>query len=127
MEQDSEQRKLLEKAGNLALSIYSQQSARAGKGMIPPSGPKIDPQLAEASIKQAEKVVSNPTVKQVVCGVLSTASDDLREITKVAGAALIPLAISGVISLPMTPLALAAVGIVVFRLGVASFCAGSKP
>jgi len=64
--------------------------------------------------------------KRAVCVALGSGSDDLKDVTKTVGAALLPLAVTSVVTLPLVPVAFAAAGVVVFRMGVAAYCADVK-
>jgi hypothetical protein len=85
------------------------------------------PDNLDEALKKAEAELKKSPVKQAVCAAAMSGSADLKDLTKLVGAALLPLMLTGAVSLPLTPLALAAVGIVLFRMSVASYCADANP
>jgi hypothetical protein len=122
----AEQEQVLEKAGSLALRLYAKEIVSEGKAMTGDGGADDFVVKAQDAIKQAEAQLEKIPAKKAICAALGAGCDDLKELTKVAGAALLPLMLTGVITLPVTPLAFAAVGISIFRMSVASYCADAN-
>jgi hypothetical protein len=100
-------------------------SSRAAAADSPSHSPEQDRQYRKSvdqAISQAESVVSRKDILARLCPALRSASDDIREVATVVSAALLPLALSGVIAIPVTPLAFAAVALVIVRASVATLC-----
>jgi len=117
-------KELIAAAAELAPKLYFWRIATNTHSMTmsqrPPAG--IEPSDVEKAEALAERQLKDSVVKKQVCGALKSVSNDLSEITKIVATALISLSTAGVITLPMTPLAFAAAGLVVFRSGVAAYC-----
>lgn len=72
----------------------------------------------------AMEVVAQRTIRRRICAALQAGTNDAFEIGKVLTPILLPLSLAGTIAIPPTPIALAAVSLIVARIGVAAFCAG---
>jgi hypothetical protein len=76
---------------------------------------------------EARKIVErSPAVKEQICAALRSVSDDIKDIAKLVGAAVLSLMAAGVISVVATPVAVAGFVIMVIRAGVSAFCLGYK-
>ncbi|HEX6387196.1 MAG TPA: hypothetical protein VF177_21220 [Anaerolineae bacterium] len=113
----------LERVSTLALRLYSAQALSSGHSFAENLPDNIDEQAARQAAAQAESEMEKQSVKKVVCAALKSTGDDLGEIAKVVGAALLPLVVTGAITLPVTPLAFAFAALFVYRAGVSAYCA----
>jgi hypothetical protein len=110
----------LNTAANLAQEIHTRKLILSSVAMAE-SHQKELLDLAEAE-KTAEMLLSRHELNAANCAALSTTTSDLKDVTIASGSVLLPLVYSGVVSLPLTPLAFAAVGVLIFRGGVAAYC-----
>ena len=77
---------------------------------------------AEAYAKEIIK--QQPQIRERICEALKSVNDDAKDIAKIICAALLPLSITGVITLPLTPIVCLGIGLVVWRAGTSGFCTG---
>ena len=78
-------------------------------------------EVAETEVS-VNKELENIQVRKAICAALESANNDVRDIAKLVGAALLPLSLSGVVAIPLTPLAFGVAGLIVFNAGVSAFC-----
>jgi hypothetical protein len=76
----------------------------------------------ERAKAHAQDLIKQPSVIERLCPALRYASDELGEVAKIVGAAMIPLTVGPQAVLPLTPLAFGALAVVVVRAGVRSLC-----
>lgn len=107
---------------NLASDLYAWRVAASGKSMAQPPPLGVDQDALEKVEAIARRELQQQKVKSALCAVLRSTRDDLRSVAQVVAAALLPLTLAGTISLPATPLALAAAALIVFNAGVARYC-----
>jgi hypothetical protein len=126
-----ESTKLVNKAVELAHLLHFQQSHQtvkfAADPELEPYEPIRDETGAQADtvekLKQdAESRIAAQGLRAILCPALKSSSHDLSEIAKTVAAALLPLSLAHVVSLPITPLVYAAIALVIFNAGVSSFC-----
>jgi hypothetical protein len=122
----AEQRELLEQAGALALRLNATQILSSGKGMAQLISLGLEPRAVEETQRAAKTQLQDDRVRERICEALKTSSEDLREMAKVIGAALLPLMITGVIALPATPLGIAVAALIVYRAGISAYCASTS-
>ena len=116
---------LLNQASLLAADLYAKKVYSKSSALIEFPDQEGDPDELPASFSAVEReLANNETAKKVICAALISVRNDIREVTKVVGAALLPLAISGVVAVPITPMAFAFAGLIVFNIGVSTFCSG---
>lgn len=70
--------------------------------------------------------LSDQVVRKQICAALKSGTDDVYEIGKLLTPILLPMSLSEVIPLPATPIALAAISIIIARIGIAGLCANFK-
>ena len=89
----------------------------------------LNPGLLEETERAAENQLQhNNEVRNRIREALKTSSEDLREMTKVIGAALLPLMITGAIALTRHPLGIAVAALIVYRAGISAYCSDiSRP
>jgi hypothetical protein len=90
-----------------------------------PSQLKGEEEKIEA-LQIADKEENKRRIRDIICPGLLTVADDVREVAKVVGAAMLPLTLVPGANLPVTPLVIAAISVVVFRTGVSQYCSGAK-
>lgn len=73
---------------------------------------------------EAGIIKQQPQIQMRICEALKSVNNDAKDIAKIVCAALIPLSVSGVIALPLTPIVCFGVGLVIRRAGTSGFCAG---
>jgi len=71
---------------------------------------------------EAEVILQNPTVKDLLCPALLSVSNDVFEITKTLTPILVGAIIVKTIVMPLDPLFFATIAIAVSRAGIASVC-----
>jgi len=80
----------------------------------------------EDDLKQAQEiaknVISQNKVKNVICKALKSAKEDIRDFSKIIAAALLTFALSKDILIPITPIVFATISVMVFNIGVSTFC-----
>lgn len=86
---------------------------------IPESIDKIEVDKAIVLVRSELKKTS---VKKKLCEALKSAKLDIREVSKIVGASLLPMSLSGIISLPITPLVFAVAGVLIFDAGISVYC-----
>ena len=117
---------LLDRAAGLAIRLNSAQILGSSKQMAELISLGLEPKAVEEAQQTASAQLQSAGVRARICEALKTSSDDLRELTKVVGAALLPLILTGVISIPATPLGLAVAALFVYRLGISAYCGKSS-
>ena len=80
--------------------------------------------LDKAEAEARAIVERSPEVKEQICAALRSVSDDVKDIAKLVGAAVLSLMAAGVISVVATPFAAAGFVIMVLRAGISAFCLG---
>jgi hypothetical protein len=75
-----------------------------------------------AAEKAASEIIARADIRSVLCPGLLNASNDVRDIAKASGGAILPLVLAGAIHLPLTPLAFGVFALVVIRAGLRSLC-----
>jgi hypothetical protein len=96
-------------------SSFSKTSHKRHKGIDVSEIIKI-----EKSVKK--EFEQNAQVRKAICAALGSIKNDIRDVTKVAGAALLPLSLTGIIAIPATPMAIAVAGLIIFDAGISAFC-----
>jgi hypothetical protein len=121
---DIDPKELGDTAAGLAVQLFAWKTATETKavseGKDPPAGISSDD--FEQASEVAEKELGKPEVKSKLCAALESAGKDLVEVTKIVAAVICPLSIAGAVTIPLTPLAIAAAALVVFRMGVSAYC-----
>jgi hypothetical protein len=74
------------------------------------------------AVTAVRKPSTRHTLLRYLCPALTTASNDIKDITKIVLAVLLPLAISGKIDLPVDPTVFAGMSLLITRAGIASLC-----
>ncbi|VAX12461.1 hypothetical protein MNBD_GAMMA24-331 [hydrothermal vent metagenome] len=113
----------LNQVENLAIELYAAQALSKSSSMAKPPPVGIDRDAISDAREAAEAELAKTSVRQTLCAALRSTSNNIRDVTKVVAAALLPLSQAGVIALPLTPIAFAAVAVIVFDIGVAAYCA----
>ena len=115
---------LVASAVSLAIKLYAWEINSGGSGLTEDEKTLNGIDSSEITNTEilAKKELEKPTTKKRICAALTIVGNDLSEVTKVVSSALIPLSLSGVIAIPLTPLALAVSGLIVFKSGVAAYC-----
>lgn len=122
------EKELLEQAALLAANLYAEEMLSNASSLSKTPHEGIDSQEFKNSVNSVEKELKkNAPARKAICAALGSVKNDIREVTKVVGAALLPLAITGVIAIPITPLAFAVAGVIVFDAGISAFCAEFSP
>jgi hypothetical protein len=80
------------------------------------------PAEVSKALEHSEQVLKRPDVLARLCPALRSASGDLMEVSKLAIPVLLPLALGPQAILSLTPLAFAAVVVVIARCGVKTIC-----
>jgi hypothetical protein len=114
--------RFLNQAGTLAVKIYAEEMLGHGRPLTVSTDEGNTYNVDEAT-EVAEHELQKPPAKHAICAALKSGSDDLMEFTKTIGAALLPLVLTGLITLPLVPIAFAAAALTVYRVGVAMYCA----
>lgn len=106
-------------------------------GLFVPLPPNVsDEQLAEqkrklakamaeqvySNRKKAKEVLSEPDVKRIFCTSLGTFTGDAFEIAKAMVPVLVPLSLSGVLTIPVQAWLYAWMGVSIARIGVQNIC-----
>jgi hypothetical protein len=73
---------------------------------------------------EAADLLQRPTVRQQLCRPLRSVSEDIREVAKVVGAALLPLSLTPAAVIPVSAVLFGAVAVMIVRAGISSVCAG---
>jgi hypothetical protein len=89
----------------------------ASTGSEPPKAPDF--------IKGAHEIVHQPDVRHRLCAALASGTGDMFDIGKTLVPVLIPLSLAGAIAVPVTPIVIAAIALVIARMGVGAFCKGA--
>jgi hypothetical protein len=119
------QEELLEQAALLATDLYADQMLSNSSSLLKTSRQvKETPEFKQIVLAVEKELKKNVLTKKAICAVLGSAKNDIREVTKIVGAAILPLALSGVIVIPITPFAFAVAGLFVFNAGITAFCSG---
>jgi hypothetical protein len=114
---------LLHQAVLLAANLYAEEMLSKSSSLSKTSHKGIDSHEFKQSVKSVKKELeNNAQARKAVCAALGSVKYDIREVTKVVGGVLLPLSLSGVIAIPITPLAFAVAGLIVFDAGVSAFC-----
>lgn len=114
---------LLHQAALLAADLYTEEMLSKASSL----SKNLYAGINSREYKESLKSVNNELEKSVearkaICVALGSVKNDIREVTKVVGASLLPLSLSGVIAIPLTPLAFAVAGLIVFNAGLSAFC-----
>lgn len=80
--------------------------------------------IKNISTQIASDVLKRKNVRELLCPALKSVTDDVFDISKSVTPVLTGCVVSGVISIPLTPVIFAAVAVVIVRMSVASLCAG---
>jgi hypothetical protein len=72
---------------------------------------------------QAKAIVKTRDLRKHLCGALHSISNDTFEIAKVVTPVLITLVLSGVITIPLSPLLFASLATIISKMGVSALCA----
>ena len=75
---------------------------------------------------QAGRLLGEEEVRQHLCPSLPNVESDVRQIAKVVTSALVPLALTKTISIPLDPLFFAFLSQELARIGVAKYCADAE-
>ncbi|MFI5891651.1 hypothetical protein ACIA5D_16220 [Actinoplanes sp. NPDC051513] len=78
-------------------------------------------EVAEAK-RNAEELISRPSVRDRLCPQLKAVSDDLGDVAKGVVGAMIPLAIGPQAVMPLSAVAFGALAVIVLRAGVKTLC-----
>ena len=113
----------LNQVENLAAELYAAQTLSKSSSMAKPPPVGIDREAISEAMDAAEAELTKAFVKKRLCAALRSTSSNIRDTAKVVAAALMPLSLTGVIALPLTPIAFAAAAVIVFDMGVATYCA----
>jgi hypothetical protein len=70
----------------------------------------------------AENVLKNPIVKERICAVLQSISDDLNKITEKTTELILGMVVLGTLVITQNPLVYAWIGILVYRATIKGFC-----
>ena len=76
------------------------------------------------TVKDAEAMLKNPTIREILCPALHSGLKDTYDIAKRVTPILIPFALAGTIAIPLNPVLFAVISIVIARMGAASLCRG---
>lgn len=106
----------------LASALYSEKVLSNSKSLASIPTKEVDQHKLHEAVQLAKKELRKANVKNLVCAALKSASTNIRDVAKIVGAALLPLSIAGTISLPITPLFYAAAALIVFDIGVNTYC-----
>jgi magnesium-transporting ATPase (P-type) len=118
---------LLHQAALLAADLYAEEVLSKASSLSKTSHNRIDSHEVRESMKSVKKELDKSAqARKAICAGLSSVKNDIREVTKIVGAALLPLSLSGVIAIPITPLEFAVAGLIVFDAGVSAFCSEFK-
>jgi magnesium-transporting ATPase (P-type) len=127
MNTEVNEEELLHQAALLAADLYAEEILSNASSLSKTKHEGIDQRELRKSVKSVKKEIKkNIQARKAICAALGSVKNDIRDVTKVVGAALLPLALSGVIAIPITPLAFAIAGLIVFDAGVSAFCAESS-
>lgn len=85
---------------------------------------EIRKKIKNISTQIASDVLKRKNVRERLCPALKSVTDDVFDISKSVTPVLTGCVVSGVISIPLTPVIFAAVAVVIVRMGVATLCAG---
>jgi hypothetical protein len=124
MESDQvDSQNLIDRAAALALELHSLDILSRGDSIADEtSAVQIDQDAVAHAYEIGKDAIQEPAARKAICAALRSTGDDLKDIAKTVAAALLPLSLAGVVALPVTPLALAAAAVLVYRLGVAAYC-----
>ena len=113
---------LLNQTALLAADLYAAEVLSKASSLSETSCEGIDSHEFKETVKSVNKELENLQARKAICAALGSVKNDIREVAKVVGAALLPLSLSGVIAISTTPLAFAVAGLIVFNAGVSAFC-----
>ena len=118
---------LLNQAALIAADLYAERvlSGASSFSEIPcDEVAGVDVRKVDETVTSVKKELENIQARKAICAALESAKNDVRDVAKVVGAALLPLSLSGVVAIPLTPLAFGVAGLIVFSAGVSVFCSG---
>jgi hypothetical protein len=111
---------------DLAADLFALEVGLASRGARAQASPDPLTEEKKAALASAKDAAGSLSLRQLLCPSLRTTADDLREVAKVVGAAMLPLSFVPGTQFALTPLVAAAVAVVVFRAGTAAFCRGCR-
>ena len=122
------ERELLEQAALLAADLYADQVLSNASSLTKPHpGVNKSREFKRVESSVQRELQENTRAKKAICAALGSAQTDIRDVTKVVGAAILPLALSGVLAIPITSIAFAVAGLLVFNAGITAFCSEYLP
>jgi len=120
--QNNEQ-EILNQAALLAVDLYTEEVLSKANSLSNVSHKRTEsPEFKQTMKSVRDELEKNVQAKRSICAALGSVKNDLFEVTKITGAALLPLSICGVVAIPITPLAFAVAGLIVFNAGISAYC-----
>jgi hypothetical protein len=95
---------------------------RGNKPSSPTQNAQINIELEIAIEKVNDWKTSKPDLVSQICASMNRISNDLFDLAKSVTPVLVTLSLTGVLTVPAEPVALAVIAIAVARMGVASLC-----
>jgi hypothetical protein len=90
------------------------------------SSVEIEDSINENAI-QARSLLSNEgVVKRYICPALTNVSGDALSVTTGLAPTILTLSLTGVISIPVSPILVAVLALMIARAGISTICSGSK-
>lgn len=112
----------IEKAQELARRIYAFHLS-SDKSMAEHQPGEGEEETINHAIEEARETLENPRARSAICAALGSASKSLNETVKIVAASILPLHLTGVLVVSLTPVYLAAVSAVIFSVGISAYCA----
>jgi hypothetical protein len=85
-------------------------------------GKAYDRQAAQKTEDEATKILLRKDVRKRLCPGLQSVSSDVNDIAKAITPILVPLILTGMLTIPLQPLLFAYIAVIIARMGIASIC-----
>jgi hypothetical protein len=128
LQANQEENEFIGKVEEIALILYARDVLRGGKAALPSNTeviPGVKAEDVSAAMEQSRWLLAKTEIRNRICPGLLSVSDDIKEVSKVVGAAMFPLSLIPASTIPLTPLVVAAIAIVILRAGIQTVC-GAK-
>ena len=83
-------------------------------------------ELLSNAKEEAIQIANSGLIKSKICAGIKNVTDNIKEITKIVVASLLPLSLIGTITLPLTPILLTAVVLIILDSGIAVYCSSGN-
>jgi len=100
--------------------VEFQLALESGRNALPGDHDRAGDEKINAAVAKAEQLVGNSYFVEHICPSLTVVSADAKDVIKLLAAAMLPIGLAGTISL--TPLLVAALAVVIVRIGIRNLC-----